>query len=216
MGANRGGVQARERRKRRRHNEIGRLRAAAKKAPQGKGKTKSRGEWPRPSACTGIRPSVGNIFFARKRPKKRRSSSVFYGESFQGSLGSQWPLPAGGAEMHRKSFLWGALVGCVSTSAVITFVGWLREPPTRPLAVSQSVNGTAPTSGLLAREPPSTSGRLRWANDHDVAIVAPGADRQEPLRRAGCSGTFQSVPRDWQRHDFNGGVYYIVPLAARR
>ena len=44
MGANRGGVHARERRKRRRHNEIGRLRAAAKKAPQGKARTKLRGE----------------------------------------------------------------------------------------------------------------------------------------------------------------------------
>jgi hypothetical protein len=32
MGANRGGVQARERRRRRKRNEIGRLRAAKKKA----------------------------------------------------------------------------------------------------------------------------------------------------------------------------------------
>ena len=118
--------------------------------------------------------------------------------------------------MQRKSFLWGALVGCVSTLAVITFAGWLREPPTRPLADRQAVSGTAAASGVLAKEPPSASGRLAWAKDHDVAIVAPGADRLEPLQRAGCSGTSQLVPRDWQRHDFNGGVYYIVPLAARR
>jgi hypothetical protein len=118
--------------------------------------------------------------------------------------------------MDRKSFLWGALVGCVCTSAVITFAGWLREPPTRPLAVRQSVSSTAGASGVLAKEAPSANGRLLWTKDHDVAIVAPQADRLEPWQRAGCSGTSQPVPRDWQRHNFNGGVYYIVPLAARR
>jgi hypothetical protein len=115
--------------------------------------------------------------------------------------------------MSGRFFLLGALFGVAAGLAIAGTSSRMRKSVEPAASVSAAVQAAFLPSARSRAPVVAVWG----SGDSGPTVVPYGAGQDGPLKvpNAGCGGGPKSVPGSWQPRDFNGSVYYIIPLGQR-